>query len=747
MSAATVKASRARRSRKLHNEQASRSVPILSRRMTRQVLLAGASVLALVVGSPGAYAVTVGSSGGPATSATSAVAYAAQLAAQQAAQAAKNAQQALSRATHALQSLQSVQAAARAAAAAASTTVTNGLSAGGLVVDPRIDPTTGTDPNLWVNAKAPTQTTSNGQTTVTVEQTAQRAIMTWQQYNIGKDTTLYYDQRGGNSANGNSWVALNRIDATGSPSQILGQIKAEGTVLIINPNGIIFTGSSQINVHSLIASSMDLNSFNGTTNGAFKASGNAYLPVMVGGVAPTTPSGTAILAPSDETNANKTFLNNGLFVNSSFQTLINGSTVTTGGTALFSAGAIPGQSNAGIQVEAGASIATDVSGFDNGGFVALLGPQVSNGGSIVTSAGQIILAAGSSVQIAEPASGTAQTGNVIRAGSGIAGTLLYAPPSVSGGSRVLNDVGGVLLSRRGNITLNGDAVDQFGIAESTTSITRAGSITIAANGTGSSNDVRFGTESLTSILPEENGETVPSDATSLASFAAPRIDIAAPYVDFQSGSWVLAPSATMVVTGPGQTQPDGSAPPPLGRVLMEAGSTIDLWGLTTTRSVSDYLYTFKVTANDVADTPLAQNLIGKTVTIDLTLTGTRADGETWVGSPLFASSGAGYLANVTQGIDQLLAKGGSLTFGAGVSVGNGQTSGGFADVLQTSGSVLNVSGGLIQFTGAHIATTRLVGSDGRRYDIGSANPFIGNSLAGGFVVQHMVGGQVASNLT
>src|SRR5262249_14491725 len=84
-------------------------------------------------------------------------------------------------------------------------------------------------------------------------QTAQRAIMTWQQFNVGKNTSLYFDQRGGNSANGNDWVALNRIDATGSPSQILGQIKADGTLLVINPNGIIFGGGSQINVHTLIA--------------------------------------------------------------------------------------------------------------------------------------------------------------------------------------------------------------------------------------------------------------------------------------------------------------------------------------------------------------------------------------------------------------------------------------------------------------------------------------------------------------
>ena len=42
-----------------------------------------------------------------------------------------------------------------------------------------------------------------------------------------------------------------------SPSMILGAIKADGAVYVINPNGIIFGAKSQINVHSLIASSLD----------------------------------------------------------------------------------------------------------------------------------------------------------------------------------------------------------------------------------------------------------------------------------------------------------------------------------------------------------------------------------------------------------------------------------------------------------------------------------------------------------
>lgn len=709
---------------------AARRFSVKHRPLLMRTLLTSVSTLALFVAGSEAQARPFGSANWPSPSVAAAAA--AQSGQADAERMARQAQDSLRRATSAIQALQQAQQAARNAAANTASAVTNGLSAGGLIVDPRVK---AGDSSLWQNISQPSQTVSGGQTAVTLTQTSQRAIATWGQFNVGRDTTVYFDQRAGNTSNGNAWVVLNRVDATGSPSQILGAIKAEGTVLLINPNGIIFGGTSQINVHTLIASAMDLNSFTGPSNGAFKQNDPAYVPVLANGVTQRAPNGTLILAPSDEANANTTFLSNGLFVNIGVQ--LPGMTTLTGSSALFSAGLVPGQGNIGVRVEAGASISSGVSGFDNGGFVALLGPQVTNAGAISSPAGEIILAAGSSVQIAEPAANSTQTSFVVRAGSGISGTLLYAPPAVSGGALVLNDTSGLLVSRRGNVTLNGDAVAQLGIVEATTSITRPGSITIVANGLDATDQVVFGGASLTTILPEENGETIPSDAASLANFTAPRIDIAAPVVDFQSGSWVLAPSASMTVTGPGVgTLPNGTPLPPGGRVLMEAGSTIDLSGLTATRSVTDYLYTFKVTSNDVADTPLAQNLIGKTVTIDLSLSGTRADGETWVGSPLFASSGASYLANITQGIDQLLTRGGSLTFGSGPSYGNGNSTSAFADVLQAPGAVINVSGGLIQYTGARISTTQLVGSDGRRYDIGSANPFLTNTIQTGFTVTH-----------
>lgn len=626
------------------------------------------------------------------------------------------------------------QQAARSIALARPGSVPDGLVVGGLVVDPRV--LAGSDPNLWVNASQPVQTQAGGQTDVTITQTAQRAILTWEQFNVGKNTLVHFDQTAGNSKNGNNWIALNRIDATGVPSRIEGQIKAEGTVLLINPNGVIFGAGSQVNTHGLIAAAMDINtlSFNGADNrGVFAKDGDPYAQIIVGGLGVTTGNGN-VYAPVNEDNGDKAFLAGGLFTGPG---ITPPNSPFNGPSATFSAGAVPGQANAGVVVEAGATISTDINGFDNGGLVALLGPQVTNGGRIETQAGSILLGAGATVTMGEPAPATSATSFFLAGITQVGQTsVFYAPPEVAGGSFVINRADGELISHRGNVAVMGDEVEQDGLIEATTSITRAGSLNFSALGVADASNplpgtVTFGSGSVTAILPEENGETIPSDATSLATFVAPTINVFTTSMDMRPDALIYAPGTAMTVA----RQPALSnlfPTDPLGRVLFEDGSLVDLSGDNVVRNQSDYLYTFKVTANDVADTPLAKNLIGQTVTIDLSLSGTRADGETWVGSPLFASSGAGYLANVTQGIDQLLTKAGSLTVGNTVT-----TVGTFSDVITAPGSTINVSGGSVSFRGGVAKTSQLLGADGKYYDIGSADPTLPyQRIVEGFQVDH-----------
>src|ERR1700676_1160381 len=220
------------------------------------ILLTTVSLVALVAASHGAAARSPG--GGGAISATTFASHAATLAAQQAAAVGKQSQNAMARATQAIQAMQAMQAAAQAAAQARQTSTTapvgvpNGLAPGGLQVAPGATPGS----PLWQGANLPTQTSASGQTNVNVQQTAPQAILNWTTFNVGAQTTVNFNQQG--NAN---WVALNRVVGSIAPSQILGNINASGQVYVINQNGIIFGGGSQVNAHTLVASSLPINTY------------------------------------------------------------------------------------------------------------------------------------------------------------------------------------------------------------------------------------------------------------------------------------------------------------------------------------------------------------------------------------------------------------------------------------------------------------------------------------------------------
>jgi filamentous hemagglutinin family protein len=177
-----------------------------------------------------------------------------------------NAQDTLARTTLALRSVQALQAAALSAASASNAgknpatglqlpNVPDGLAPGGLQVDPGVP----ANPALWQGAMLPAQTNVNGQTVVNIRQTAPQAVLNWETFNIGRHTTLAIDQNIGGSQVG-QWVAFNKVnDPSGIPSQILGSIQANGQVYVINRNGIIFGGASQVNTHIFVASALPIN--------------------------------------------------------------------------------------------------------------------------------------------------------------------------------------------------------------------------------------------------------------------------------------------------------------------------------------------------------------------------------------------------------------------------------------------------------------------------------------------------------
>lgn len=86
---------------------------------------------------------------------------------------------------------------------------------------------------------------------VTTIKNSPNAIINWQQFNIGKDEVVRFIQQNAQSA------VLNRV-VGGSISKILGTLQSNGKVFLVNPNGIIFGKGATVDVHSMIASTLDI---------------------------------------------------------------------------------------------------------------------------------------------------------------------------------------------------------------------------------------------------------------------------------------------------------------------------------------------------------------------------------------------------------------------------------------------------------------------------------------------------------
>lgn len=94
-----------------------------------------------------------------------------------------------------------------------------------------------------------------GTSRVTIQQASQRAIINWQQFNIAPNEITQFIQPNVRA------IALNRIFDQ-NPSQILGTLRSNGTVILLNRNGIIFGPNAQVNVGGLIASSLNITNAN-----------------------------------------------------------------------------------------------------------------------------------------------------------------------------------------------------------------------------------------------------------------------------------------------------------------------------------------------------------------------------------------------------------------------------------------------------------------------------------------------------
>lgn len=107
--------------------------------------------------------------------------------------------------------------------------------------------------------------------TTTITQTTPRLAIDWSRFNIQPGESVNFIQPGAGA------IALNRV--TGSEiSAIFGNLSANGTVFLLNPNGVLFGAGAQVNVGGLVASTLNL------SNADFEAGRYAFSGSSVAGV-------------------------------------------------------------------------------------------------------------------------------------------------------------------------------------------------------------------------------------------------------------------------------------------------------------------------------------------------------------------------------------------------------------------------------------------------------------------------------
>ncbi|WP_213285445.1 filamentous haemagglutinin family protein [Bradyrhizobium sp. sGM-13] len=718
--------------------------------------------MAALLASPQAYARPLGGH-------TPMPSQAAQSAAQSASQAAQQAANSLKRATQSIQAMQAAQQAARNLARTAPSTLQNGLRSGGLVVMPGATPgATNGGAGLWQGANLPTESTNGGRTQVTVRQNEQKAILTWKEFNVGRETDLYFDQRAG-GADAKNWIALNRVTNPGAaPSQILGSIKAEGQVYVINQNGIIFGGASQINVNTLVASSLSLSNqqFLAGINTSIVLSngsvGYMHLP-QFGDYNPNLPDTTKSADPANP----------------------------VGQPAPLMPASAPGD----VVVKAGAEIAAA-----SGGKVMLFAPKVINSGQVSAQDGQVIMAAGEQIYLRTNVSTQSDVPAAVR-GLDVAVTGLMPwlfnydhlrgalsglplnnpnnPPLYSEspygqslrdiilplmearaaavGYQVVNN--GIVEANHGNITVMARGIVQNGLLSASTALNnRDGSIRLLAYSNGmlassgatdpaflywQTGSLHLMPGSVTSAMPDLSDASEIELSALSTRYKPGRVELRGNLIDIQSQANVVVPAGTISVVASSAAQladepVSGETPVRDGsRIYVGEEAYLSVAGLNDIAIAMERNFVeAELRINELRDSVLYRDswLRGQKIVVDRRESGAFTDGPmagvswggaagSWVGTPLADVSA--WIGVGKTDLGELSTVGGSIFISSSGSI------------VTRTGSILDVSGGSVRYADGWVKTTKLLGADGRIYDIGDARPdqaYV--AFAGGFTRSH-----------
>ncbi|EAQ0041093.1 filamentous hemagglutinin N-terminal domain-containing protein [Salmonella enterica] len=190
---------------------------------------------------------------------------------------------------------------------------------------------------------------------MTIHQQTQNMATNWHSFDIGKNNTVQFVQPDSSS------VALNRVTGA-SGSQIMGTLKANGQVFILNPNGVLFGKDARVNVGGLVASTKNISTAD-FMKGQYTLSGNGNpgAQVINQGSLTTSKGGYIVLAGERVSNS--------------------GTVTTPGGKTVLAAG-----KTVTLQLDNGGLTSVSVNG-------SVVNALVENRGLISASNGQVYLTA------------------------------------------------------------------------------------------------------------------------------------------------------------------------------------------------------------------------------------------------------------------------------------------------------------------------------------------------------------------
>ncbi|MDP2229777.1 filamentous hemagglutinin N-terminal domain-containing protein [Methylotenera sp.] len=146
-----------------------------------------------------------------------------------------------------------------------------------------------------------------------INQTSQQAIVNWQSFGIAASEAVRLIQP-------NQGSALFRV--TGSdPSQIFGSLSATGSLFLVNPNGVLFAPGAQVNVGSLVATTMQINDQDFLAK-RYRFSGDSEASVVNKGVIKTSDGGYIVLLGEQVENSGSLIANQGSVVLGSAQSAL-----------------------------------------------------------------------------------------------------------------------------------------------------------------------------------------------------------------------------------------------------------------------------------------------------------------------------------------------------------------------------------------------------------------------------------------